>query len=138
MNRDLLHRVRVADLETLTSDRDVVVLRAVNQEVVRAATSAVDGEGAHTLTTTISGNAWQCQGQRDRVATDVGQFGDAARLDIAAAHGRFRLEQRTSLRRHVHRDLLTARSERSVDFLSLAALDGDVVLTTSPSRWRKT
>ena len=46
---DFLDGVGILELEGLAGDGDVVVLGAIDQEIVRAAAGAVDGERADTV-----------------------------------------------------------------------------------------
>ena len=127
LDSDFLHAVGVLDLKALTRDRDVVVFRAVNQEVVGASARTVNRKGRATGAITIRRNARQRQRQRNRIARGKRQFRDLGGTDIATAHRSFGLQRRTGFRCDVHRDFLCAGRERRVHLGNLVRADGDVV-----------
>ena len=128
LDGDLLDGVGVGDLEALAGHRDVVVLGAVDQEVVRPAARAVNHEGADANAGAIARDARKRQGERRRVATREGQIRHLARRDVAAAYGGLGLQERAGLGRHIDGDLLAADRQLRVHGRGLAGVDDDVGL----------
>src|SRR5215510_5483884 len=88
LDRNLLYRVGIGDLEALTGYRYVVVLGAIDQEVVGASPRAVNGKRIvdRVLSATAGRDARKRQGKQGWIAALKREFRDLHLCDISAPH----------------------------------------------------
>ncbi len=92
MDGYFLDAPRVNHLQGLAGDGDVVVIGAVDHEIVRPPARPVHDEGVGRCGKFAGGDAGKRQAQVHRVAVGIWQFENGLQIHVAAAHRGFGLE----------------------------------------------